>query len=170
MTPESEPKKEKQRKISAVGAIIMFSDGRILIAKETQDKPEIDKKAGDWGFPVETLKEGESFNDGLKRLIEEEVGSLEYFFDPKRDWVGDYGIESLGKTIWERVFVLHAKASSLEANNLASVDNEVIDHRWVFPKSLQSLPRRSGVWEPLKDFTSGQRGVICQKCSPGVRF
>jgi len=36
-------------------------------------------------------------------------------------------------------------------------------------EEIFSLPRRKCVVEPVKDFINGRRGVICEKCLPGVR-
>lgn len=162
---------EKERRIMAVGAIIMADDGRILIVQETQDKPVIDKKTGDWSFPIETLGEGELPLEGLERLLDEEVGSIglgDVDFVPERDWIGDYNVNP-EHPIWGRVYLLQARGSSENFTGHSSVGGEVINHRWVFPRGLQGLPRRKGVWEPLKDFLTGQRGVICTDCIPGMR-
>lgn len=160
---------KKFRTIKAVGAIIMSDDGKILIVQETVNKPQIDKMAGDWTFPAETLKEGESIFGALSRLICEEVGEIRYNFDSERDWIGDYNVGSGESPIWWKVFLLNAIGRSEKQGRLSSIDGEVVGHKWVFPRELQSLPRRKGVWEPLKDFLAGQRSVVCLSCIPGER-
>ena len=160
---------EQIRRIVAVGAIIMASDGRILVVQETVSKPVIDKQPGDWTFPAETLEAGETIIEGVRRMITEEVGPLSYSFHTTQDWIGDYGVKGPKGPIWGRVFLLHAKGSSEDFPGLSSVDGEVINHKWVAPRFLQGADRRKGVWEPLKDFLIGQRGVICEDCTPGVR-
>ena len=60
---------EQIRRIVAVGAIIMASDGRILVVQETVSKPVIDKQPGDWTFPAETLEAGETIIEGVRRMI-----------------------------------------------------------------------------------------------------
>lgn len=157
------------RKIMAVGAIIMADDGKILVVQETQSKPGIDKMSGDWTFPAETLREGEMPLEGLQRLVKEEIGKIDYELDSQADWIGDYNVGSQENPMWGRVFLLHAKGRSENFGECSAVDGEVVGHQWVYPRWLQGANRRKGVWEPLKDFLTGQRGVVCWKCIPGER-
>lgn len=169
MERQEELQEENLRKIKAVGAIIMSDDGKILIVQGTVNKPQKDKMAGDWTFPAETLKPGEDWTGALTRLVSEEVGGIKYRVDYARDWIGDYNVGSVENPIWGRVLLLHVIGRAEEQPCLSSIDGEVVGHKWVLPRSLQSLPRRKGVWEPLKDFLAGQRGIVCWKCVPGER-
>lgn len=159
-----------ERKISAVAAIIMSTDGRILIVQETQDKPQFDKMAGDWTFPAETLEPEEPLEKALRRLVHEEVGEIKYRFYSKEDWIGDYNVGSPENPIWGRVYLLHYRSGSNTAADLGSVDGEVIGHKWVLPRALRTLPTRRGVLEPIGDFLSSMRGVVCWECAPGARW
>ena len=158
------------RVIMAVGVIIMTNDGKVLIVQETRDKPAADRMAGDWTFPVETLEKGESLVEGVSRLIFEEVGDIKYGFSPKRDWIGDYNVNSLEKPVWGRVYLLHVEGMAEEFTGLRSVNDEVINHRWVLPRALRTYSRRKGVDEPLTDFLNGRREVICWQCGPAERW
>lgn len=160
---------ESERKIVAVGAIIMSSDGRILIVQETQDKPLIDKQAGDWTFPGETCREGELPEATLRRLIREEVGGIEFDIDFEEGWIGDYNGGNDQNPIWGRVYLVNFHGTSRTPAQFRAVDGEVIGHRWVLPRQLRVLPHRKGIEEPLGDFLFGNRRVVCWRCSPGDR-
>ena len=158
-----------ERKIIAVGAIILSEDGKILVIQETQDKPFVDKKAGDWGFPVETALPGETIEENLKRLFAEEIGEIEVKYDLTSDWIGDYNGGNETKPLWGRVFLVHYKGRSDNGVSFRSVDGEVINHSWIFPREIFGLPRRKCVIEPIRNFIDNKRGVVCEKCSPGAR-
>ncbi|MFA4826694.1 MAG: NUDIX hydrolase [Candidatus Shapirobacteria bacterium] len=158
-----------ERKIIAVGAIIQSEDGKIIVVQETEDKSIVDKKVGDWGFPIETAKPGESVEKNLERLFTEEIGEIEVDYDLVSDWIGDYNGGNKEVPLWGRVFLVHYKGRSSERVSFKSVDGEVINHRWISPEEIFKLSRRKCASEPIRDFIEGRRGVVCSECLPGVR-
>jgi len=61
---------------TGVGLILTArSTGRMLVLKELKSKPEIEKIAGMVSFPLETMKNGESKEAAISRLVDEEIGS-----------------------------------------------------------------------------------------------
>lgn len=161
--------REQEIKIAAVGAIIVSEDGKILIVQETKDKSVIDKKAGDWSFPAETAKPGESIGENLRRLFAEEVGEISVDYDLSSGWIGDYNGGNEQVSLWGRVFLVYYKGRSDDGAVFRSTDGEVINHRWISPEEIFNLPRRKCVVEPIRDFVGGKRGVVCTSCLSGVR-
>jgi len=158
-----------ERKIIAVGAIIRSLDGKILVVQETKDKSIVDKRAGDWGFPMETAISGETIEGNLRRLFVEETGEMEVVYDLASDWIGDYNAGNEEVPLWGRVFLVHYKGRSSERVSFKSIDGEVINHRWISPEEVFDLPRRKCTSEPIRDFIEGRRSVVCSECLPGVR-
>lgn len=161
--------KAEERNIGGVAAVILSQDGRILVVQETVDKPRLDKQAGDWSIPAETVEQGETELEALLRLIKEEVGENgDIICNPQVDWIGDYGFAA-GLNIWVRAYVLHFNGSSKTPRPFNAERNEVINHCWIDPSEIWNLPRRKGVFEVVRDFSAGRREVICEECSPGFR-
>lgn len=168
--PEAQISKEiEERRIKGVAAVILSQDGKILVVQETEDKPRADKKVGDWSIPAETIKEGETEFEALLRLIEEEVGEKgDIVCNPAEDWIGDYQLE-IETDIWGRAYLLHFSGTSKTSRSFTAERGEVINHHWIKPNEIRSMPRRKGVLEIVEDFQAGQRGVIREECSPGFR-
>lgn len=168
--PETQiPKEIEERNIRGVAAVIVSGDGKILLVQETVDKPHIDKHAGDWSIPAETMREGEDEIDALSRLIAEEVGEEgDITCNPAEDWLGDYRVKGR-KDKWARAYVLRFNGTSDTPRSFRAVGDEVINHRWIDPKEIKDLPRRAGVLEVVEDFIAGRQGVICEECSSGFR-
>lgn len=152
-----------------VAAIILSRDGKILVVQETETKTKIDKLAGDWSIPAETIKEGESELEALLRLIGEEVGENgDITCNQESDWIGDYQLKK-GTNIWGRAYLLHFNGISELPRIFTSRGNEVINHRWINPQELRDLPRRRGVLEIVEDFLEGRKGIVREECSSGFR-
>lgn len=168
--PEAQISKEiEERKIMGVAAVILSEDGKVLVIEETEAKPRFDKKAGDISIPAETIKKGETEFEALIRLLEEEVGIREGMVcDPEEDWIGDYQLRK-GTSIWGRVYLIHFQGRSDSSRTFAAKNEEVVNHHWIVPSEIKSMPRRAGALEILEDFSSGRRGVIREECSPGFR-
>lgn len=162
-------KESEERKIIGVATIILSQDGKILVIQETEDKPWLDKKRGDWSIPAETIKEGETEMEALLRVIKEEVGENgDIICNPENDWIGDYQF-GVGSNIWGRAYLLHFNGTSDTLRSFSAERNEVINHRWIVPQEIRNLPRRKGVSEIVEDFIIGRRGIIQEECSPGFR-
>lgn len=169
-TPEAKiPKEIEERKIMGVAAAILSEDGKVLVIEETEDKPRLDKMAGDVSIPAETIKEGETEFEALIRLLDEEVGMREGMIcNPGDDWIGDYQLRK-GKGIWGRAYLVHFQGRSDSSNSFRAEGEEVVNHRWINPEDIRQMPRRAGVLEILEDFSAGRREVIREECSPGFR-
>ncbi len=165
VTSVENPVGPEEKELVAVGAIVVNDEtGQILVAQETQDKPEVDKRSGDWSIFWETAEKEESYELAVRRLIREEVGDgNDIIWDPVQDWLGDYGPPGF----CARVYVLHWKRDS--TRSFSAVDSEVINHRWIEPAEIRNMQRRPGVLEPIEDFEAGKRGVTCQDLSPAYR-
>lgn len=162
-------KEREERNIVGVAAIILSQDGKILVVQETEEKPVVDKRAGDWSIPAETIKEGETEFEALLRVIEEEVGENgDITCNPENDWIGDYRLGG-GINIWGRVYLLHFKGTSETPRSFTAERKEVINHRWINPDEIKNMSRRGGILEIVEDFQAGRRGVIREECSPGFR-
>lgn len=168
--PEAQiPKEIEERKIMGVAAVILSEDGKVLVIEETENKPQLDKKAGDISIPAETIKERETEFEALIRLLEEEVGVREGMAcDPETDWIGDYQLRK-ESGIWGRVYLVHFQGKSDSPKNFVAKGEEVINHRWINPEDIYQMPRRAGALEIVEDFKAGRRRVVREECSPGFR-
>ena len=168
----SEPATSKEtepRIIKGVIAVILSQDEKILVAQETEDKPYMDKKRGDWTIPAETIEKGETELEAVLRLIKEEVGENgDITCNPENDWIGDYQFEK-GINIWGRAYLLHFSGTSETSRSFMAEREEVINHHWINPEEIRSMARRKGVLEIIDDFRAGRRGIIKEECSPGFR-
>ena len=162
-------KESEERNIVGVAAIILSQDGKILVIQETEDKPWLDKKRGDWSIPAETVKEGETEIEALLRVIKEEVGENgDIICYPENDWIGDYQF-GVGLSIWGRAYLLHFNGVSDTPRSFNAERDEVINHRWITPQEIRNLPRRKGVLEIVEDFMEGRKGIVREECSSGFR-
>lgn len=166
---ETTKEKESSIIIRGVIAVVLSQDGKILVAQETEDKPYMDKKRGDWTIPAETIEKGETELEAILRLIKEEVGeNKDITCRPEEDWIGDYQI-GVGMEIWGRAYLLHFNGTSKTPRNFLAERGEMVNHRWINPKEIINMPRRKGVIEIVNDFQSGQRGIVREECSAGFR-
>jgi len=119
---ESATSKEiEPRIIKGVAAVILSRDGKILIVQETMDRPQIDKKKGDWSVPGETIEKGETELEALSRGIREEVGKNgDITCSPEKDWIGDYQLGERINGIWARAYLLHFKGSSKDQQSFTA--------------------------------------------------
>lgn len=163
------PKEIEDRKIMGVAAVILSEDDQVLVIEETEDKPQLDKKAGDISIPAETIKEGETEFEALIRLLEEEVGVREGMVcNPETDWIGDYQLRKRSG-IWGRAYLVHFQGKSDSLKGFTSKGDEVVNHHWINPEDIRQMPRRAGALEILDDFKAGRRAVVREECSPGFR-
>lgn len=151
--PETQISKEiEERKIMGVAAVILSQDGKILVIQKTGNNLVLDKRAGDWSIPAETIKEGETEFEALLRLIKEEVGENgDIMCDPENDWIGDYRFRDR-VNIWGRAYLLHFDGTSTTQRAFSAERNEVVGHCWIDPREIKNLPRRRGVLEIVEDF------------------
>lgn len=162
-------KGQGERLIRGVAAVISSQDGKILAVQETEDKPLLDKKRGDWSIPAETVEAGETELEALSRLIREEVGENgDITWDPKQDLIGDYQFGAQ-TPIWGRAYILHFGGTSEARRTFVAERTEVINHRWIHPDEIRDMPRRKAVLEVVEDFVAGRRGVVRKECTPGFR-
>ncbi len=163
------PEEVESRHIKGVVAVILSQDGKILVVQETEGKPQLDKKAGDWSMPAETIEEGETELEALLRLIEEEIGENgDINCGPGNDWIGDY---QFGKNsdVWGRAYLLHFNGTSETPRTFIAEGGEVINHSWINPAEIRDMPRRRGILEIIEDFIDEKRGVVRQECLSGFR-
>lgn len=169
MIEAQKPKEIEERKIMGVAAVILSEDGKVLVVEETEDKPQLDKKAGDISIPAETIEEGETEFEALIRLLEEEVGVREGIVcNPEADWIGDYQLRKRSG-IWGRVYLVHFQGKSDSPKGFTSKEDEVVNHHWINLDDIRHMPRRAGALEILEDFKAGRREVVREECSPGFR-
>ena len=166
---EATAKETEPRIIKGVIAVILSQDEKILVAQETEDKPYMDKKRGDWTIPAETIEKGETELEAVLRLIKEEVGENgDITCNPENDWIGDYQFEK-GINIWGRAYLLHFSGTSETSRSFTAEREELVNHQWVKPEEIINMARRKGVLEIIEDFRAGRRGIIKEECSPGFR-
>lgn len=60
--------------VSAVGLMLFNFNSELLLLRELEAKVHYCKKAGMLSFPIETIEKGETPNQALDRLIDEEIG------------------------------------------------------------------------------------------------
>lgn len=156
-------KETGKRKIFGVAIVVVSRDGKILVVQETIDRPERDRRAGDWTVPAESVEKGERPLDTLRRLIQEEIGGLKNItFDSENDWLGDY---QLNPGLWGRAFVLHFNGVSTQFQSFVAEKREVVNHQWIEPEEIRNMQRRGAVLEVVNDFIDGKRGVTCKQIS-----
>ncbi|MDP4009545.1 MAG: NUDIX hydrolase [Candidatus Shapirobacteria bacterium] len=165
-------------KPAGIGIMIISHDGKVLIGKETEDKLFMDKKAGDWSIPFETVKAGETDEDTLRRTVKEETGeefAAQFYDVSSKFWLGDYQV-GVDFPVWGRVFVMCIDKNSWNINlgMLRADNNELLEYRWVRPGAIRNMPRRRGIWEMARDLKSKIKDLdgsvyIRGKCVPGFR-
>lgn len=155
------PLPPEARALQAVAAIIISSDGlerRVYTIEETVDRTDYGKATGMRTIPMETANEGETKEETLRRLIDEEVGRgiLEI---RNIERIGIYGIGVAAATC----FLVEVEVK----NGQGSVDlGDVKDPRWMKVEDLMTSWTRRGVKEMLEDFCAGRRGVSRNSCCP----
>jgi len=63
----------RKKKVKGI-ALLIHNQGQILTIEEQITKPNVDKKAGDYSIPMETMENNELLAITLKRLLLEEMG------------------------------------------------------------------------------------------------
>jgi 8-oxo-dGTP pyrophosphatase MutT (NUDIX family) len=60
--------------VGSVGLVIFDPKGKVLLLKELESKIHYGKLAGMLSFPIETIEEGETSDQTIIRLVDEEIG------------------------------------------------------------------------------------------------
>lgn len=144
--------------VQGVALIVHNKEGKILILKEFNSKPDIGKFFGMFGIPMETIKEGETEESALARLIEEELPGFGSSIELKAGRVGVYHINHA------RAFLYVGSVPNCTLP-LEKAGNDVGDYRWVHPMTALGLWPRQGAEEMIIDYTNKVSGVT-RHCRP----
>lgn len=132
------------------------SSGHILTLREMEDKPWLGKLAGMRSIPMETLRDSESHDEAIQRLIHEELSDLPVLPDIMR--IGAYLIVP---RIWVTLYT--ARSASTDLTEVAKT-HEVDSHAWVSPEQALGLWLRRGAQEMIQDYLDRKTGVIRRFC------
>jgi A/G-specific adenine glycosylase len=108
-----------------VAAAVMRRDGVVLIAQ----RPAKDLLGGMWEFPGGTIEEGETLEEGLRREIQEELGTGAHIETP-------FGVYNHAYTHF--TVTLHAFLCRLDGPEPQALEASQL--RWVAPPELASFP------------------------------
>ena len=135
--------------MKGVGILIVTSDGKFLSIEEKTSNRKTGKKKGARSFPMETVQGGESYQQALKRLLQEEVV------------LDSVAINSLKKLcqveirngVWLHSYLLHLpKSITIPVGSSTDVTDPVwVDIDQVL-KNGQGLTFRPGVRETLLEY------------------
>ncbi len=123
---------DKSEIIYGVGLVLVaVSSGRILVLKELEDKPAFKKTAGEKTVPLETIKPGEIFEDALKRLRKEEIGTEFNFIFPPIRFGGEIQIPGI-----KNVFALPCLGFCDDEFEANPTDTDIAFEGWMSPEEL----------------------------------
>ena len=147
-------------RIRGVALVVVSPEGKILILKELQEKPELDKKSGMFSIPMETCEIGEHNEEAIIRLVMEELPGLFVSVDSLAH-IGSYQIVP---EVWVQLFSM--KVANTKLPNLDPANKEVSDHQWCNPREALKLWLRRGAKEMISDFINKKLGITRQECEP----
>jgi hypothetical protein len=151
------------RPIQGVASIIVDRNDLIYTVVEKTSRPEYGKEAGMRTPPMETVIPGETPDQTLSRLFQEEVHERLTILGT--EMIGLYGLNSAGV----KLFVVHVDRSGHSHNGNGYNHNinghEVTDPKWLKPEELMTERVRMGVAEMIGDYVSGNRDVR-RECKP----
>ncbi|MBI2610829.1 NUDIX hydrolase [Candidatus Kaiserbacteria bacterium] len=139
-----------------VALIVVNPNGEVLVLKELEAKPDLEKYVGIYSIPMETVEKGESEQEALARLITEELGGLSVEIESKKR--GFYWIAQDARAS------LYVGQTDTRDLRCPSKSGEVDGQRWESPREALKLWIRRGVREMLHDYLAGRRGVTCSHC------
>lgn len=150
------------RPVQAVALIIRNSQGLIYTNEEKETKPEVGKFAGMRSFPMETIEAGESREQTLRRLQNEEVAHNLMTAPP--DLLGVYGIGTAALWCYETSVI------SQNGRNPDYKIAEVGEPGWIPIDDLKNgnVWVREGVVEMATDYSSGIKGARRESCQPAI--
>ncbi len=123
--------------VRAVGLILLCRHGsHILTIEERKDKPAIEKKAGMVSFPLETLEDGESYDDALRRLLKEEIG-IAYNNITLPGQCGVFSRQFESGIIAHYVIYMSQCRGTIRYD---PHDDDVVFHGWLRPHDLETYP------------------------------
>ena len=120
--------------VSGVGLVLFDLIGRILLLKELKSKIHYCKVAGMLSVPIETIEEGESNDQALRRLIVEEIGVP---IEAKPTFFKELMIK-LNGTFTERLYVYTGMCE--ESFVARPTDTDIVYFGWMFPRQIMNLP------------------------------
>ena len=150
------------RPLQGVAAIIEDPDGSIYTNKEKKGNPPYGKLPGMESIPMETIKteQGETQEEALRRLIEEEVAFNLALTDPEK--IGMFGVGIAAVTLY------HMRVVAKNGKNPNYKNEELEEPKFTNPDSLRNgtVWVRRGVPEMVDALQSGARGVYRMSCQP----
>lgn len=157
-----EPEREQLRPLEArpiqgVAMVLIDPAGLVYTNEEKASRPEYGKLAGMRATPMETKKPGETDEETLRRLFEEEVE--ENLVTDRPVELGFYGVGVAAV----RCFII--PVIERDGINPNYKRREVTDPRWIPPTQLTNgLWVRQGVREMIGDYLSGARRIRRESC------
>lgn len=152
---EEKPVSPENRLIRAVAAAIFLPDGRIYTVEETVSRPEYGKIAGMRTIPMETLGDGETEEEGIKRILfygdEVAKGSIKVLE------IQRVGLYLVGKIA--QITLFRAECELLNSREPSALDDVVVP-LWLKPRDLLKFWVRQGVREIIEDVISNNRNIF----------
>lgn len=121
--------KDITNRFEGVGLLLLSNKGRLLILKELESKPIIQKVEGMLTFPLETVELHEGHSDTLERLLTEEVGTVTMHALRQLQ-----SFEFIHPDCKVRIHMYSAKVNAEFVAEPA--DSDVIHHGWMTPIQL----------------------------------
>jgi hypothetical protein len=170
--------------VTSVGLLLVGQRGELYVVEELIAKPQYGKKVGDLSFPWETRENGESDEDVLARLVQEEIDrttdELKQMIEENKPVFGGLPLGTLqmtrpgffGKfkvydteaTIYVARYISGPKKLIGSAYDTGEIDiphdhdTLLINWGWVMPDTLLKLmPIRDGVREIVEAYLKSIR-------------
>ncbi len=132
-----------RRIIQGVGLLLIEPNGKLLVLKELQNKPHIRKEAGMLSFPLETIKEGELFEDTLLRLVTEEIGIPIELKEVQKIGTFDFKHDTCEARVY--MFIAHVNKAFVAK----PTDTDIDFHGWMDPNELLNIKHKRVEVQPI---------------------
>jgi 8-oxo-dGTP pyrophosphatase MutT (NUDIX family) len=148
---------ESTASAAAVGIIITSRD-KVFLIQEKEEKLHLGKLAGMLSFPMETREKGESCEETLARLLQEEAPGLEKHLTVEEEPSGFYQVV---RDIWLLVYWADISEPRLP---MGTFHGDVQNPHWAPLSEAMNLNLRRGAKEALFDRIERKRQIVRNHC------
>ena len=116
-------------RLEGVGILLISSKSTLYVVEEMESKPFIQKERGMLSFPLETIEEDETPLITLRRLMTDEVGTIEV---DNFEQLQSFEFTHPACRVTIHMYIARVKQEFIAA----PADNDVIYHGWMTPTEL----------------------------------